>query len=94
VAVLNSQLAVLVVSQLQMVLTPSQKRQINNQKDLFVKYQTVMQKKDANVNIIFIFTPKTKSGHIKKITLRGKKNFFYKIINRNSLGFYIIICFN
>ena len=38
-----------------------------------------MQERDTNVDIILIFTLKTKSRHIKKVTLKGKKNFLIEL---------------
>jgi len=43
------------------------------------KYQTVIQERDANADTILIFTPKTRSGRIRKAILKGKENFLMEL---------------
>jgi len=37
---------------------------------------------DANIDIVFIFTLKTKAKCIRKAILKGKENFFNRIIDK------------
>ena len=38
-----------------------------------------MQERDTNIDIVLIFTPKTRSRRIRKVILRGKENFLIEL---------------
>ena len=46
--------------------------------DLFAKCQTVIWERDVSIDIILIFTPKTKSRRVRKVILKNKENFLIK----------------
>jgi hypothetical protein len=77
-------------SALRAVSAPSRKRQVNTQGESLTKRQTalrerninsntVQQENDVTMDTVLVFTPRTKAGRIRKVTLKGQENLLIEL---------------